>query len=200
MQHPKKERTLVLIKPDGVQRSLMGEVIKRFEQIGLKFLALKMVISTEKQAFEHYAKEDDWFEVVGKRTIEARKMKSLSIHKSAIEYGKEKQKALVDFLTSGPVVALVLQGNQACEVVRKMTGGTEPRTSDVGTIRGDYTLDSYAIADFDERAVRNLIHASENPEEAEREIKIWFKEDEILKYNLVQDKILYDVNLDGIKE
>ncbi len=85
-------------------------------------------------------------------------------------------------------------------MVRKLVGSTEPLTSDVGTIRGDFTIDSYTVADTDQRCVRNLVHASESPEEAEREIKIWFNESEILKYNLVQDKILYDVNLDGIKE
>jgi len=95
---------------------------------------------------------------------------------------------------------MVWQGNAVCGVIRKIVGGTEPLTSDVGTIRGDFTIDSYGLANSDDRAVRNLIHASENPEEAEREIKIWFSENEILKYNLVQDKILYDVNLDGIKE
>jgi len=198
--HPKNERTLVLLKPDAVQRSLIGEIIKRFERVGLKFLTLKMVIPVSEQALEHYYKEDDWFKMVGNRTIEALKIKNQPIEKSAIEYGKDRQKALVNFLCAGPVVVMVLQGNQVCEIVRKIVGGTEPRTSDVGTIRGDYTIDSYALADFDDRAVRNLVHASENPEEAEREIKLWFTEGEILKYNLVQDEILYDVDLDGIKE
>jgi len=95
---------------------------------------------------------------------------------------------------------MVWQGNRAVELVRKITGGTEPLSSDIGTIRGDYTLDSYQMADVDGRSIRNLIHASGTTEEAEQEIKIWFKDEEILKYNLVQDKILYDVNLDGIKE
>ena len=200
MKHPKNEKTLVLIKPDGVQRSLIGEIIKKFEQTGLKFVALKMVNATREQAFEHYYKEDDWFEMVGKRTVERLEKEHEEVEKSAIEYGKDVQKALVDFITAGPIVAMVLQGNQACGIVRKIVGGTEPLTSDVGTIRGDYTIDSYKISNMDGRAVRNLIHASENAEDSFREIKIWFSEDEILKYNLVQDKILYDVNLDGIKE
>jgi len=200
MQHPKKERSLVLIKPDGVQRSLIGEIIKRFEQTGLKLCALKILNATEEQSFEHYYKENKWFEKVGRKTIDNKKEKGENINKNAIEYGKEIQSALVDFLTAGPIVCMVWQGNAVCGVIRKIVGGTEPLTSDVGTIRGDFTIDSYGLANSDDRAVRNLIHASENPEEAEREIKIWFSENEILKYNLVQDKILYDVNLDGIKE
>ena len=200
MEHPKNEKSLVIIKPDGVQRSMIGEIIKRFEQTGLKLCALKMIFATEKQSFEHYYKEDDWFKKVGQKTIDSKKEKGEKVNKSAIEYGKDIQKALVEFLTAGPIVVMVWKGNAVCEIIRKIVGGTEPTSSDVGTIRGDYTIDSYRMANLDNRAVRNLIHASEIPEDAERETKIWFTEDEILKYNLVQDKILYDVNLDGIKE
>jgi nucleoside-diphosphate kinase len=95
---------------------------------------------------------------------------------------------------------LAIQGNQSIAVVRKLTGGTEPATSDVGTIRGDYTLDSYNMANMDDRAVRNLIHCSENVEDATRELGLWFTESEMLNYRLVQEQILYDVNLDGIME
>jgi len=200
MEHPKNEKSLILIKPDGVQRSLIGEIISRLERVGLKFLALKMIIPTEEQAYQHYYKEDDWFGKMGDRVIEQRKEQGKSIDKSPIEYGKYIQKTVVDFLISGPVVAIILEGNQVCGIVRKLVGATEPLSSDVGTIRGDYTVDSYEIANLDNRSVRNLIHASEVPEDAEKEIKIWFSEDDILKYNLIQDKILYDVNLDGIKE
>ncbi len=200
MLHPKYERSLVLIKPDGVQRSLIGEIIKRFEQTGLKLCALKIIIATSEQSFEHYYKEDEWFQKVGEKTIDIKKQKNEPVKKNASEYGKEIQKALVDFLTAGPIVVMIWQGNKACGIIRKIVGTTEPLSSDVGTLRGDFTIDSYQIANLDNRAVRNLIHASESPEEAEREIKIWFSENEILKYNLVQDKILYDINLDGIKE
>ena len=97
-------------------------------------------------------------------------------------------------------MVMVWEGNQAVGVVKKLVGGTEPSTSDVGTIRGDFTIDSYAICAVDDRAVRNLIHCSDAPEEAEREIKLWLGSEGILKYRLVQDQILYDVNLDGILE
>ena len=104
------------------------------------------------------------------------------------------------FLSSGPVVALVLEGNQAVAITRKLAGSTEPLQSDVGTIRGDYTLDSYAIADQDNRSVRNLVHAAATPEEADYEIKVWFTEKELCNYQSVRDRILYDVNLDNINE
>ncbi|EKD46524.1 MAG: hypothetical protein ACD_67C00200G0001, partial [uncultured bacterium] len=100
----------------------------------------------------------------------------------------------------GPVLAMVIEGNQAVGIVTKLVGGTEPLTSDIGTIRGDLTLDSYDLAGLDSRAVRNLIHCSDKPEEAEREIKIWFDESEIIKYRTIQEAMLYDVNLDGILE
>jgi len=103
-------------------------------------------------------------------------------------------------MTSGPVLAMVVEGNQATGIVTKIVGSTEPLTADIGTIRADFTIDSYALAGLDGRAVRNLVHCSESPEEAEREIALWFDENEILKYRLVQDQILYDVNLDGILE
>jgi len=198
--HPKHERTLVLIKPDGVQRSLIGEIIQRFERVGLKFLALKMVIPTKEQAKNFYPSNKEWYLAVGNKTIKGYEAKGIKLERSALEQGKFVKKILVDFMTSGPIVAMVLQGNEAVKIVRKLTGSTEPLSSDVGTIRGDFNIDSYTMADFDQRAVRNLVHASESVAEAEREIKCWFSEDEILKYNLVQEKILYDVNLDGIKE
>ena len=103
-------------------------------------------------------------------------------------------------MTSGPVVSMVWQGMHAVSVVRKLIGSTEPLTSDVGTIRGDFTIDSYEISDIDGRAVRNLIHASGNTSDAEKEIPLWFKDDEVLNYRLLQEAILYDVNLDGIME
>lgn len=198
--HPKKERTLVIIKPDGVQRSLVGEIISRFERVGLKMTALKMVMATEQQCWDHYNKDDEWFLRKGATVVENRKSAGLPIEKEAIEYGRDIIGIMVHYITASPVIALVLEGNAATGVVTKLVGSTEPTTADIGTIRGDFALDSYQIANQDERGVRNLIHCSENPEEAEREIKIWFTEDEIIKYRLIHEAMLYDVNLDGILE
>ena len=169
--HPKKERTFVAIKPDGIQRGLIGEIIKRFERVGLKLVALKMIVVDESHIEKHYEELDE-----------------------------KMRRFLVKYMTSGPVVAMVWEGAHAVKLVRKLIGSTEPYSSDVGTIRGDFVLDSYAISDQDERAVRNLIHASGNMEEAEAEIVHWFGENEVINYRLVQEEILYDVNLDGILE
>lgn len=203
MQHPKNERTLVIIKPDGIQRTLIGEIIRRYERTGLKLTALKMVIPTEEMAIKHYYEVggDAWLEEVGRKAREAYEKKGLkSPYATNMDNGRAVMKSNAKYLSSGPVIAMIWQGNCAIGLVRKITGSTEPLSSDVGTIRGDFTLDSYAMADMDQRSVRNLIHASGTSEDAEQEIKIWFKDDEINSYRLIQDQILYDVNLDGIKE
>ncbi len=198
--HPKKERTLVILKPDAIQRSLMGTIIARLENTGLKFVAIKMLVPQADQCWKHYNKDDEWFMKKGSRIVDDRKAQGLPIEKEAMEYGKDIIKSNVDFFTSGPVLAFVIEGNQSVAIVKKIVGGTEPTTSDVGTIRGDLTVDSYALSSIDNRAVRNLVHCSDSPEEAMREIPIWFQESDILKYRLVQEQILYDVNLDGILE
>lgn len=195
-----REQTFVIVKHDGVQRSLIGEIIKRIEQTGLKVVAMKMFVPSREQAVAHYGKDDAWCEKVGARTIENIEKGGGKATKSALEYGQEVLEALFHYMTLGPVVAMVIEGNQSVAIVKKLVGGTEPTTSDVGTIRGDFTLDSYDAANVNGRAVRNLIHCSDAVSEAKREIGIWFVADELMKYRLVQEAILYDVNLDGIKE
>ncbi len=198
--HPKKERTFVMIKPDGVQRGLVGEIVRRFERTGLKLVCMKLTMLDEKKLWEHYGKDDEWFNKKGANIVTERQAAGLSVEKEAVEYGKDIIRVLVKFMTSGPVVMMVIEGNQSVAVVKKLVGGTEPSTSDVGTIRGDLTVDSYGIATIDERAVRNLIHCSDQPSEAEREIALWLNKEDLLNYRLVGEQILYDVNLDGILE
>src|SRR3989339_19368 len=178
MEHFSKEKTLVMVKPDGIQRTLVGEIIKRYERVGLKLVGLKMIAPSKEKIEEHYTLDPEWRRITGEKTIES--------------YKKN--------MTSGPVIAMVWQGAHAVKISRKIVGGTEPFTSDVGTIRGDFVLDSYQMSDADGRAVRNLIHASGSVEEAEKEIKHWFEESEIISYRLVQEQMLYDVNIDGIFE
>lgn len=202
-RHPKQERTLVIIKPDGIQRSLIGEIIKRYERSGLKAVALKMLIPTEEMATRHYYEVggDVWLEEVGRKAAAAYEKKGLkSPYPTLKDNGIAIMKSNAKYLSAGPVIAMIWQGNQAVALVRKITGGTEPLSSDVGTIRGDFTLDTYQMADLDQRSIRNLIHASGNTEEAEKEIPIWFDKKEILKYRHLQEAILYDINLDGILE
>jgi nucleoside-diphosphate kinase len=197
----KNEKTFVIIKPDGVQRTLIGEIIRRYERVGLKLIGLKMVIPTVEKAEKHYTLDPEWLKKVGEKSIQSYKAKGLvPPSEDPLEVGNKVLVRLVKFMTSGPVVAMVWQGAHAVQIVRKMTGGTEPLSSDIGTIRGDYVIDSYQIADVDDRAIRNVVHASGSVEEAINEINLWFKPEEILSYRLIQDAILYDVNLDGILE
>ncbi len=200
-RHHKDERTLVIIKPDGVQRSLIGEIIGRYERVGLKLVAAKMMVPTDAQTEAHYLLDAGWLEAVGKKTIEGYRSKNLPPpSEDPKNIGTLVLANLKKYISSGPVVCMVWQGAHAVKIIRKLTGGTEPLTSDVGTIRGDYVLDSYQMADGDSRSVRNLVHASGSVEEADREIAHWFKKDEIVDYNIVQESILYNANLEGILE
>jgi nucleoside-diphosphate kinase len=198
--HPKKERTFVILKPDTIQRGLIGEVLGRFERAGLKVVGLKFGMLDKDKIWKHYGKDDAWFLKKGSKILEDRKAAGMAVDKEAIDYGKDIIRALEKFMTACPVVSMVLEGNQAVAVVVKMVGTTEPTTSGVGTIRGDLTLDSYQIAAVDDRAVRNLIHCSDTVENAQSEIALWFDEKELHNYRVVADAILYDVNLDGIME
>src|SRR3989338_3954935 len=193
MPHPKDERTFVIIKPDGVQRGLIGEIIKRYERTGLKLVGLKFGVADEKKFWDHYNKDDAWFEKKGTKIAEYKKANNLPVDKEPLEYGKDIIRQLVKFMTSGPVLMMVWEGNSAAAVVKKITGDTEPSTSDVGTIRGDLTVDSYTIAAVDDRAVRNLIHCSESADEAKREIALWFTDAAMTEYRLVGEHLLYAV-------
>ena len=201
MKHLKYERTFVLVKPDGIQRSLIGEIIKRFERIGLKLAGIKMLVPTSAHVEAHYTLDSNWRRVTGEKTIESYRKKGMKPpSEDPLEITARILEGLKKYITSGPVVAMVWQGAHAVKIVRKVVGGTEPLSSDVGTIRGDFVLDSYQMSDTDGRSVRNLIHASGSPEEAEMEIRHWFTEKELVNYRLVQEQILYDVNLDGLLE
>lgn len=199
-KQPHQERSLVLLKTDAIQRSLVGEIIKRFERTGLKISAMKMLNATEEQLLAHYNKDDAWYQRKGEGIVKDLEAQGTEVTKEPIEYGKDIIRTIVTYMQVSPIVALVLEGNKAAAVVTKIVGTTEPATSDVGTIRGDYTVDSFAHSTYENRAVRNLVHQSESPEEAEREIAIWFKEDEIMKYTTAQERIMYDVNFDGKTE
>lgn len=197
----KKERSLVLVKPDGVQRSLVGEIISRYEKIGLKLVGVKMVVPTAEHIEQHYTLDPEWRRVTGEKTIKGYMDKGLTPPSTdPLAITAKILQNLKKYMVAGPVIAMVWEGAHAVKIIRKVTGGTEPLTSDVGTIRGDYMLDSYQMADTDGRAVRNLIHASGSVKEAEMEIAHWFGKNELINYKVVQEKILYDVNLDGILE
>lgn len=201
MEHPKQERTLVIIKPDGIQRSLIGEVIQRYENIGLKLVGVKMLVSTVEHIEQHYTLDSNWRRVTGEKTIKGYRDKGMTPpSEDPLEITAKILEGLKKYMTAGPIIAMVWQGAHAVKIVRKITGGTEPLTSDVGSIRGDYVHDSYQMSDTDSRAIRNIIHASGSVEEADMEILHWFKPEELVDYRLLNEAILYDVNLDGILE
>ncbi len=194
------ERTLVMLKPDAVQRGLMGEILSRFEKKGLKITAMKMVWPTKEQAEQHYWWSDEEKTKNGNRTIAIYKEKGIELNKTPIELAEDVQKRLIKFLTAGPVVAMVIESAHAIEHVRKITGHGSPLQADVGTIRSEFTIDSYIMADEAFRAARNLIHASSSVDEAERELKVWFKEEEISDYETAIERVLYSMEWEEPKK
>lgn len=195
------ERTFVLLKPDAIQRSLIGEIISRFERKGLKIVAMKMILPTKELAKKHYDMPEADMIALGTKTLNSYKENGKT-HKFSdpIDIAKDIQAKLIDYLVTGPIVAMVIEGAHAVEVVRKIRGGTNPLTADLGSITADLTIDSYMISDESERAVRNLVHASSSAEEAEREMMIWFDKKEIYDYDLAIEKILYDKKWENTRE
>lgn len=199
--HHKHERTFVIIKPDGIQRTLIGEIIGRYERIGLKLVGMKMMVPTKDMVRQHYTLDAGWMQAVGEKSIKGFVDKGQTPPTTdPLAIANDILNRLEKYLTSGPVIAMVWQGAHAVKIVRKITGGTEPLTSDVGTIRGDYVLDSYQMSEIDNRSIRNLVHASGSVSEAEDEIKHWFTDEELVDYSIVSDEILYAPDMNGILE
>lgn len=196
-----QEKSLVIIKPDGVQRTLIGEVIGRIERVGFKLVSLKFEIPTRDKVGQHYTIDPQWILKTGEKSLKAKEKNGEDISGiDALTCGNIILEKLQNYITSGPVVIMVWQGAHAVDVIRKLVGGTEPRTSDVGTIRGDFVHDSYEISNIENRSVKNVVHASSSIEDAEKEIDVWFKPEEIMSYRLIAEEILYDVNGDGVEE
>lgn len=192
------ERTFCMIKPDGVYRNLIGEIIGRFERAGLKVVAMKMLVPTRELAEKHYPTSDEaWVRNIGNNTfngfegVEGVTVKEVMGTEDKYEIGKKVSESLVDFLCSGPVVAMVVEGVHAIQMVRKLLGSTLPFMAPVGTIRGDFSIDNPIIANAQIRPIHNLAHASGNQQEAEHEIKLWFKKEEVYAYKLGNEEISY---------
>jgi nucleoside-diphosphate kinase len=160
------QKTLVLIKPEAVQRHLVGKIISRFEDAGLKIIAMKQVWVDRKFAEKHYTKD------------------------IAERRGEKVREQLLKYITEGPVIAMVLEGVNAIENTRRIVGGTEPKSSPPGTIRGDFAHVSFAYADKNNLPVKNLIHASSDEKDAKNEVTLWFKNSELHSYKTVQDFLL----------
>jgi nucleoside-diphosphate kinase len=185
------ERALVLIKPDGVERSLIGKVIAQFEEAGLKVTALKMLNASDEQVQKHYTDDESWLVSVGKKTKQSYLDKGIEVKETEREIGLRVRSFLVNEITRSPIVAIVLEGNACAEVARKIAGSTEPKKADPYTIRGRYANDSYSLADKKQRSVRNIVHVSEDSTIAEKEIKVWFSDKEICKCERADEGALY---------
>ena len=192
----KEEKTLVIIKPDGVKRGLTGEIIQRIEQRGLKIIAIKMFQAKADDLNKHYPVTKEYLENLGGKTLTTYAKYGLDAQKemgtsNPEEIGVLVQKWLIDFMTSGPSVKIVVEGIHAVEMVRKLVGNSIPALAEMGTIRGDFSVDSAALANKNQRAVHNLIHASETPEEAKHELSYWFSPEEIFDYKRAEEDIMF---------
>ncbi|TSC69477.1 MAG: nucleoside-diphosphate kinase [Parcubacteria group bacterium Gr01-1014_56] len=187
MLNPKEEKTFVLIKPDGVRKGLVGEIIKRFEQRDMKIVALEMFHASRKEMDRHYPKDEAWVRRLGEKTMATYAKYGYDIKKDfgtsdLNRVGKTVRGWLLDFMSSAPMVKIVVQGVHAVDMVRKITGPTMPYLADMGTIRGDFSADSPVNANAERRAVFNLVHASETAQEARHEIGHWFGKKSVFKY------------------
>jgi nucleoside-diphosphate kinase len=188
--HPEAERTLILFKPESVHRGIVGEILSRFERAGLKIVAMKMLNASQELALKHYEKDDKWFKDVGDRL-----KLTLKTDKDSIEIGKEVQRQLSAMIAYSPIIAMVLEGHNAIKVVRKMVGEQSPENSPAGTIRGDYSFDTYRLANKLNRPIMTVVHASGNLEDADREIALWFRSDEIHSWKRIDEDFLYLNNI-----
>ena len=187
----RKERTLVLLKPDAVSRHIVGEIMQRFERKNMKIVGLKLAWPTKEKAGLHYADDEDWYQETGSKTLANYKKQGVDLDMTAREMAVRIRNTLMESLTAGPVVAMVLEGAHVIELTRKMRGSTSPRDSEPGTIGFDYTLDSYELSDSGGWSIRNVIHSSDSAENADREIAIWFDKDEVLSYETAGSRVMY---------
>lgn len=181
------EQTVVLVKPDGVKRGLIGEILSRFEKVGFKVVAMKMVWVDRDHVAKHYKDEKQYLTTIGQRTLEDYQKFGFDAGETlgtddAYEIGRLVRSWNMDALTSGPLVAFLLEGINAVEIVRKMVGPTNVTIAPAGTIRGDFSIDTPVLATMKKRPIKTIVHASGNHEEAEFEKKLWFKEKEIYEY------------------
>ena len=177
------EKTLILAKQDAVHRGLVGNIISRFEQKGMKLVGLKLVVPTEEQVSQHYADDDAMWTITGERTIETWKKQGRDSTETPLEVGRRIRSWNIKALAGHPIIAMCFEGYHAVEVGRKIVGHTEPRQAIPGTIRGDLSVESHSLADYLQRPLLNLVHAAGEVHEAEREIKVWFSEEDLFTYN-----------------
>jgi nucleoside-diphosphate kinase len=195
MRDVRHERTLIFIKPDGVQRGLSGEILRRFERAGFRIVGLKMVQATSTFLERHYPTDETFLRALEGKTKEAFEAAGLDVKREtgsddALAIGRAVRGWLIAYVASGPVVAFVLEGIQAVGTARKIVGDTLPFRAAPGTIRGDFSIDSPTVANVQRRPVRNLIHASGTLEEAVFEIDLWFRPAELFEYRRADETLI----------
>lgn len=190
------EQTVVIVKPDGVKRGLIGEIIRRFEQSGLKLVAIKMVDPDLKTLEKHYrASDEGYLKSLGGKTLATYEKYGLDAQKDfgtkdELVLGKMVIKWLLDYITSGPLVPMIFEGMHAVDNARVVAGPTMPVAAPAGTIRGDFSTDSAAYANIQKRGVMNLVHVSGSIDEANFEKSLWFEPQEIKNYKRVEEYLL----------
>lgn len=194
----KKQRALLIIKPDGVQRGIIGKIISRFEQVGLKIVGLKFEWATKDKVIAHYPETEAWFKKVGERTLTNYAKKGLDAKKvfntdDAVAIGKIVKGWLVKYFQESPVFMAVVESYDCIEIVRKLSGNTIPVLALPGTIRGDFSLDTIDLANEQNRPLRNIIHASDTAVDGEKEVSLWFKKDELFDYETAGEKFMYSI-------
>jgi len=194
----KKQRALLIIKPDGVQRGIIGKIITRFETVGLKIIGLKFEMATSEKVVAHYPETEAWFKKVGERTLTNYQKKGLDARtvfktNDAVSIGKIVKGWLVTYFQESPVFMAVVEGYDCIEIVRKLSGNTIPVLALPGTVRGDFSHDTIDLANGQNRPLRNIIHASDSPEDGEKEVNLWFTKEELFSYEPAGEKFMYKI-------
>jgi len=192
----KKTRALLILKPDAVQRGLMGTVVQRFERVGLTIIGLKFIWAKKEQIIAHYPETEDWFKKVGRRTLNNYAEKGLDAKEvfktdDPLLIGKTVKNWLIEYLQESPLLLVVVEGYDTIEVVRKLSGHTIPLLAHPGTVRGDFSHDTIDLANEQNRPLRNLIHASDSKEDGEKEISLWFTKEELFSYQRADEKFMF---------
>lgn len=186
-----RERTFIAVKSESIQRHLIGEIIGRFERRGLKLVACKMVVPTMEQIGKQYPDADWWYLKCGERTIKSRRERGIEDNRRPLEVGKWVRQMLLKDNVGKPLLAMVWEGAHAVALGVKTIGHTNPLEADAGTIRGDYTVESYELADKMQHPIRTLVHASKSVEEAKEEMNLYFQPKEIVDYPMIIEDVLY---------
>ena len=196
MINPNEEKTFLLVKPDGVKRGLIGRIISLIERRGLKIVGLQMIRPTRNQIDRHLPKDEKWIRRLGEKTLKNYKEYKIDAQKElgtedTLEIGKKVREWLVNYLCSGPMVKIAIQGIHAIDMIRKLVGSSMPSEAEMGTIRGDFSVDDATAANRDKRAIHNIVHASETFEEASHELSFWFSVEDVYHYKRAEEDVMF---------